>query len=108
MSNLSRRSLVASAASLPALAVPAVAVAVAASAEPDPIYAAIEEHRNALLRRFEKGIVTCVLHPRDANHDIAREEDDPLTKGLRDRSVHRLDEALGATRKAIRDVGRPA
>jgi len=43
MSNLSRRSLVASAAALPALAVPAVALAV--TAEPDPIFALIERHR---------------------------------------------------------------
>jgi hypothetical protein len=42
MSNLSRRSLVASAAALPALAVPAVAIA---SIEPDPIFAAIEKER---------------------------------------------------------------
>jgi hypothetical protein len=41
MSNLSRRSLVASAAAFPALAVPAFAFA--ASTEPDPIYAAIQE-----------------------------------------------------------------
>jgi hypothetical protein len=41
MSALSRRSLVTSAAALPALAVPAVA----ALAEPDPIYAAIEKDR---------------------------------------------------------------
>ena len=40
MSHLSRRSLVASAVALPVLAVPVVAVAV--SAEPDPIFAAIE------------------------------------------------------------------
>jgi hypothetical protein len=45
MSNLSRRSLVTTAAALPALAVPAVAVA--ATAEPDPIFAAIEKHRQA-------------------------------------------------------------
>jgi hypothetical protein len=44
MSKLSRRSLVTSAAALPALTVPAV---VAASAEPDPIFAAIESHRSA-------------------------------------------------------------
>jgi hypothetical protein len=43
MSELSRRSIVASAAALPALAVPAVAVA--AAAEPDPIFAAIERWR---------------------------------------------------------------
>jgi hypothetical protein len=42
MSNLSRRSLVTSAAALPALAVPAVAIA---SIEPDPIFAAIEKER---------------------------------------------------------------
>ena len=46
MSNLSRRSLVTSAAALPALAVPAVAVA--ASAEPDPIFAAIDRWNAAL------------------------------------------------------------
>ena len=43
MSILSRRSLVTSAAALPALAVPAVAAA--ASSEPDPIFAAIEKER---------------------------------------------------------------
>ena len=48
MSNLSRRSLVASAAALPALAAPAVAVA--AFTEPDPIFAAIEAHRVAFMR----------------------------------------------------------
>jgi hypothetical protein len=41
--NLSRRSLVAGVAALPALVVQAVA----ASAEPDPIFAAIERHRKA-------------------------------------------------------------
>jgi hypothetical protein len=45
MSNLSRRSIVASAAALPALAVPAVAIA--ATADADPIYAAIEVHRKS-------------------------------------------------------------
>lgn len=44
MSHLSRRSLVTSAAALPALAVPAV---VMASIEPDPIFAAIEAYREA-------------------------------------------------------------
>jgi hypothetical protein len=43
--SMSRRSLVASAAALPALAVPAV---VSAAIEPDPIFAAIEVHRKAL------------------------------------------------------------
>jgi hypothetical protein len=46
MSALSRRSLVTTAAALPALAVPAIAVA--ASAEPDPISAMLEEHSTAV------------------------------------------------------------
>ena len=46
MSNLSRRSLVASAAALPALAVPAVALTI--TAEPDPVLAAIEHFEEAL------------------------------------------------------------
>jgi hypothetical protein len=50
MSALSRRSLVTSAAALPALAVPAVAVA--ACAEPDPIYAAIEACLEAERRTY--------------------------------------------------------
>jgi hypothetical protein len=48
MSNLSRRSLVASAATLPALALPAVALP--ASSEPDPIFAAIEAHRALFIK----------------------------------------------------------
>ena len=36
--------------------------------------------------------------------DIAREEDDPATRGLRDRAVHHLDEAIHATHKAIHDA----
>jgi len=36
--------------------------------------------------------------------DIAREEDDPMTKGLRDRAAHHVDEALHATTKAMHDV----
>jgi hypothetical protein len=46
MSNLSRRSLVTSAAALPALAVPAVAIA--AIADPDPIHAAIKRWKEAV------------------------------------------------------------
>jgi hypothetical protein len=46
MSNLSRRSIVASAAALQALAVPAVALAV--TAEPDPVFAAIERFEEIL------------------------------------------------------------
>jgi hypothetical protein len=58
MSNLSRRSIVASAAALPALAVPAVALASTEldrkaeldrifGSEPDPIFAAIEAYERA-------------------------------------------------------------
>lgn len=36
--------------------------------------------------------------------DIAREEDDPMTRGLRDRAVHHLDEAIHATHNAIHDA----
>ena len=36
--------------------------------------------------------------------DIAREEDDPLTKGLQKRAIQHLDEAIHATANAIHDV----
>jgi hypothetical protein len=36
--------------------------------------------------------------------DIAREEDDPLTKGLRNRAIHHLDEAIGAAKRALHDA----
>jgi hypothetical protein len=45
--NLSRRSLVTSAAALPALTAPAVVLA-STSVEPDPIFAAIERHRQSI------------------------------------------------------------
>jgi hypothetical protein len=73
MSDLSRRSLVTSAAALPALAVPAVAVAavnvampastlIEQSAEPDPVFAAIERYQ-ALFDIVEdvRGDQTCEL-----------------------------------------------
>lgn len=40
------------------------------------------------------------------HNDIAREEDDPLTRGLRDRSVQHLDEAIHATHQAIVDASK--
>lgn len=43
---------------------------------------------------------------RKVHGDIAREEDDPLTRGLRDRAVHHVDDAMHATHKAIEDAGR--
>ena len=41
---------------------------------------------------------------RKVHSDVAREEDDPMTKGLRDRAVHHLDEAIRANEQAIKDV----
>jgi hypothetical protein len=38
--------------------------------------------------------------------DIAREEDDPQTRGLRDRAIHHLDDAIHSTHKAIHDAER--
>ena len=45
-----------------------------------------------------------ILHK--VHGDIAREEDDPLTRGLRDRAVHHVDDAIRATHRAIEDAGR--
>jgi len=36
--------------------------------------------------------------------DVAREEDDPMTRGLRDRAVGHIDAAIHATDGAIRDA----
>lgn len=41
---------------------------------------------------------------RKTHGDVAREEDDPLTKGLRNRAVGHIDGAIHATEKAINDV----
>ena len=41
---------------------------------------------------------------RKVHSDVAREEDDPFTRGLRDRAVKHVDEALHATEHAIHDV----
>jgi hypothetical protein len=41
---------------------------------------------------------------RKAHDDVAREEDDPATRGLRDRSVRHIDGAIHATEHAIHDV----
>jgi hypothetical protein len=41
---------------------------------------------------------------RKVHSDVAREEDDPMTKGLRDRATHHIDEAIHATEHAIGDV----
>ena len=41
---------------------------------------------------------------RKVHSDVAREEDDPAVKGLRDRAVGHIDGAIHATEKAIGDV----
>jgi hypothetical protein len=43
-----------------------------------------------------------ILHR--TRNDVAREEDDPSVRGLRDRAVHHIDEAIHQTDRAIRDV----
>ncbi len=43
-----------------------------------------------------------ILHK--VHSDVAREEDDPMTRGLRDRAVGHIDEAMHATEHAISDV----
>ena len=40
--------------------------------------------------------------------DVAREEDDPMTRGLRNRAVKHVDVAIHATEHAIADVERRA
>jgi hypothetical protein len=41
---------------------------------------------------------------RKTHNDVAREEDDPMTKGLRNRAVGHIDGAIHATEKAINDA----
>jgi hypothetical protein len=41
---------------------------------------------------------------RKVHADVAREEDDPMTRGLRDRAVRHLDAAIHETEKTIFDV----
>jgi hypothetical protein len=61
--NLSRRAILAGAASVPALAtLPAAALA---STEPDPAFAAIDTHRQALLRKLAAGRHNFHLEQRD-------------------------------------------
>jgi hypothetical protein len=40
--------------------------------------------------------------------DIARDEDDPITRGIRDQALHHLDEAIHATQRALQDANRGA
>ena len=41
---------------------------------------------------------------RKVHADVDREEDDPMTKGLKDRAVHHIDEAIHATDRALKDA----
>jgi len=41
---------------------------------------------------------------RKVHSDVDREEDDPMTQGLKGRSLHHVDEAIHATEQAIKDV----
>ena len=41
---------------------------------------------------------------RKVHSDVAREEDDPMTRGLRNRAVGHIDIAIKATERAIGDV----
>lgn len=43
---------------------------------------------------------------RKVHSDIAREEDDPSTRGLRDRAVRHLDDAINATDAALKAAHR--
>jgi hypothetical protein len=41
---------------------------------------------------------------RKVHSDLNREEDDPMTRGLKDRALHHVDEAIHATEHAIADA----
>jgi hypothetical protein len=45
---------------------------------------------------------------RKVHADVAREEDDPMTRGLRNRAVGHVDNAIRATEHAIADLERGA
>jgi hypothetical protein len=93
MSNLSRRSIVTSAAALPALAIPAVAVAV--SPGRDPIFAAIETHRRSDAEWIER-----VKFENDVAEEIPAERrylsSDESTEGRDARHVAAVKATLAA------------
>jgi hypothetical protein len=41
---------------------------------------------------------------RKVHADVDREEDDPMTKGLKARATHHIDEAIHATERALKDA----
>jgi hypothetical protein len=54
------------------------------------------DHRGRLHR------AEALLHK--VEDDIAREEDDPMTRGLRDHAIEKLSDAIEATHRAIHDA----
>ena len=91
MSELSRRSIVAGASALPALAIPAAAPI----ALPDPTFAVIETHRNALLSAFRAGKIICET----PNDDRTKEGDlvEARAYALADEVTYKLSEVVPTT-----------
>src|SRR4029077_6550564 len=62
----------------------------------------IEDHPSVDLPPDNRGRLHKALELLTKVHaDVAREEDDPVPRGLRDRAVVHIDAAIGATRGAI-------
>ena len=98
MSCLSRRSLVATGAALPALAVPAIAIV--AAAEHDPTFAVIEAHRSALLEAMRATKFWNEMCPSDPRYPIARAESSAA--GKVDRSAQfELANVVPTTRNGV-------
>lgn len=65
----------------------------------------IHDHPNADVPNDHPGRLHKALELLRKTHaDVAREEDDPATKGLRDRAVGHIHGAVQATEAAIKDV----
>jgi hypothetical protein len=65
----------------------------------------IEDHPPAQLPDDRPGRLHKALDLlRKVHADVGREEDDPMTRGLRDRALHHIDEAIRATEGAVADV----
>jgi hypothetical protein len=65
----------------------------------------IHDHPNVDLPNDYRGRLHKALDLlRKTHDDVAREEDDPMTKGLRNRAVGHIDGAIHATEKAVGDV----
>jgi hypothetical protein len=65
----------------------------------------VEDHPNVDVAADRPGHLHKALELlRKVHSDVAREEDDPVTRGLRDRAVGHIDGAIHATERAIGDV----